>query len=144
MSASTHRLQKMSGRDPDEPHRVATPLELLFDLTFVVYLLFAVLVDDWDGFHTLLLMLTFVVLAGAVALAAAGVPMAVCLLVIMLAPVVTIVGFEWVGYRHAYDVIKRRLGQPLHAGNRAEPQDRHRGHVRPQLRQAGAPPARVP
>lgn len=26
----------MSGRNPDEPHRVATPLELLFDLTFVV------------------------------------------------------------------------------------------------------------
>lgn len=26
----------MSGRDPHEPHRTATPLELLFDLTFVV------------------------------------------------------------------------------------------------------------
>jgi low temperature requirement protein LtrA len=26
----------MEGRDPDESHRVATPLELLFDLTFVV------------------------------------------------------------------------------------------------------------
>ncbi len=26
----------MSGRDPHEPHRVATPLELLFDLTFVI------------------------------------------------------------------------------------------------------------
>lgn len=26
----------MSGRDPHEPHRAATPLELLFDLTFVV------------------------------------------------------------------------------------------------------------
>jgi low temperature requirement protein LtrA len=26
----------MSGRDPREPHRVATPLELLFDLTFVI------------------------------------------------------------------------------------------------------------
>ncbi len=26
----------MTGRDPDEPHRAATPLELLFDLTFVV------------------------------------------------------------------------------------------------------------
>lgn len=26
----------MNGRDPDERHRVATPLELLFDLTFVV------------------------------------------------------------------------------------------------------------
>jgi low temperature requirement protein LtrA len=26
----------MRGRDPHQPHRVATPLELLFDLTFVI------------------------------------------------------------------------------------------------------------
>jgi low temperature requirement protein LtrA len=31
-----HRLRVMSGRDPNEPHRAATPLELLYDLTFVV------------------------------------------------------------------------------------------------------------
>ncbi|GAA4368379.1 low temperature requirement protein A [Agromyces bauzanensis] len=31
-----HRLRRMTGRDPDEPHRAATPLELFFDLTFVV------------------------------------------------------------------------------------------------------------
>lgn len=31
-----HRLRRMVGRDPDEAHRTATPLELLFDLTFVV------------------------------------------------------------------------------------------------------------
>jgi low temperature requirement protein LtrA len=29
-------LRRMSGRDPDEEHRASTPLELLFDLTFVV------------------------------------------------------------------------------------------------------------
>jgi low temperature requirement protein LtrA len=29
-------LRRMTGRDPDESHRVATPLELLFDLVFVV------------------------------------------------------------------------------------------------------------
>ena len=28
----THRVQPMSGRDPDQDHRAATPLELLFDL----------------------------------------------------------------------------------------------------------------
>ncbi len=32
----THRVKRMSGRDPHEAHRAATPLELLFDLTFVV------------------------------------------------------------------------------------------------------------
>ena len=31
-----HRLRRMVGRDPNEPNRTATPLELLFDLTFVV------------------------------------------------------------------------------------------------------------
>jgi low temperature requirement protein LtrA len=31
-----HRVHRMAGRDPHERHRVATPLELLFDLTFVI------------------------------------------------------------------------------------------------------------
>src|ERR687896_1059155 len=31
-----HRRVRMGGRDPAESHRTATPLELLFDLTFVV------------------------------------------------------------------------------------------------------------
>ncbi len=31
-----HHLNRMTGRDPDEHGRAATPLELLFDLTFVV------------------------------------------------------------------------------------------------------------
>ncbi len=35
-AARANRLRRMSGRDPHEPHRVATPLELLFDLTFVI------------------------------------------------------------------------------------------------------------
>jgi low temperature requirement protein LtrA len=33
---TTHRLRRMTGRDPHESHRVATSLELLFDLTFVL------------------------------------------------------------------------------------------------------------
>jgi low temperature requirement protein LtrA len=31
-----HRRRRFSGRDPDEPHRASTPLELLYDLTIVV------------------------------------------------------------------------------------------------------------
>lgn len=31
-----HRMARMIGRDPHQEHRVATPLELLFDLVFVV------------------------------------------------------------------------------------------------------------
>lgn len=29
------RVRRMTGRDQHEPYRTATPLELLFDLTFV-------------------------------------------------------------------------------------------------------------
>ena len=36
MTQAIHRALRMGGRDPDEHHRAATPLELLFDLTFVV------------------------------------------------------------------------------------------------------------
>lgn len=32
----THGFARLVGRDPHQPHRSATPLELLFDLTFVV------------------------------------------------------------------------------------------------------------
>jgi hypothetical protein len=31
-----HHSRRMRGRDRHEAHRVATPLELLFDLTFVI------------------------------------------------------------------------------------------------------------
>ena len=75
-----------------------------------VYLLYILLVGGRDSFHAVLMVLTAVVLAGAVALAAAGVSMAVCLLVIMLAPVVTVVGFELFGHRHAAEALNRRLG----------------------------------
>ena len=34
--ASGHRLARMTGRDPGASHRAASPLELLFDLTFVL------------------------------------------------------------------------------------------------------------
>lgn len=35
-AGQVHRIRQMTGRDPHEPGRAATPLELLFDLTFVV------------------------------------------------------------------------------------------------------------
>src|SRR4051794_32139384 len=53
----THTVVRMSGRDPHEDGRAATPLELLFDLTFVIAFgaaaneLAHFLADDhvWDG-----------------------------------------------------------------------------------------------
>ena len=79
-----------------------------------IFLLYTLLVDDWDRFHTLLLTLSVVILAGAVALAAARVSMAVCLLVITLAPIVNIVGFEAVGHRHTVEAVRRRIDRAAH------------------------------
>jgi len=42
-------------------------------------------------------------------LAAAGIDMALCLLVVMAAPAVTVIGFESVGHRHAAQAIARSL-----------------------------------
>ena len=36
-----HHIRRMSGRDPHEKHRVASSLELLFDLTFATCFAFA-------------------------------------------------------------------------------------------------------
>ncbi|MFW6690621.1 low temperature requirement protein A [Streptomyces sp. MAR4 CNX-425] len=66
----------------------------------VVYLLHTLLLSAGDRFHLLLISLTLAVLGAAVLLAAAGTPVAVCLLVVMLAPFVTVVGYETVGHRH--------------------------------------------
>jgi low temperature requirement protein LtrA len=74
-----------------------------------IYLLYMVLVRTVDAFHLLLIALTAAVLAGAVWLAAAGVSMANCLLVVTLAPIVSVVGFELVGHRHAAEAIERSL-----------------------------------
>ncbi|WBB61193.1 low temperature requirement protein A [Streptomyces sp. WMMC500] len=66
----------------------------------VVYLLHTLLLSAGDRFHLLLISLTLAVLGAAVLLAAAGTPVAVCLLVVMLAPFVTVVGYETIGHRH--------------------------------------------
>jgi hypothetical protein len=50
---------------------------------------------------------TFAVLALAVVLAASGVGMAVCLVVLTLAPAVTVVGYETLGHRHMADALER-------------------------------------
>ena len=43
----------------------------------------------------------------SVVLAAAGVSVAACLLVLALAPVVTVVGYETLGHRHMADALER-------------------------------------
>lgn len=76
-----------------------------------VFVLYALLVRALDSFHVLLVALTAAVLGAAVALAAGGLSMALCLLIVMFAPVVTVVGFELVGHRHAAEAIGRSLAE---------------------------------
>ena len=61
----------------------------------------------FDPFHMLLLGGTTLVVAGSIAMAAAGTPMVWCLAVLALAPWVTVVGYETVGYRHGERVRER-------------------------------------
>jgi low temperature requirement protein LtrA len=72
-----------------------------------IYALYSVIVRRISPFHIVLLVLTGVVLAIAVWLAEAGYSMANCLLVVTLAPLVTVVGYEIAGHRHAVaDIVK--------------------------------------
>jgi hypothetical protein len=48
-----------------------------------------------------------VLLVLSVVLATAGVSMAVCLIVLALAPVVTVVGYESLGHRHIAEAVER-------------------------------------
>ncbi|WP_371527522.1 low temperature requirement protein A [Streptomyces sp. NBC_01283] len=73
----------------------------------MVYLLHTLLLSTADRFHLLLISLTLVVLLAAVLLAAADVSIAVCLLVVMLAPFVTVLGYETVGHRHQKQMLER-------------------------------------
>jgi low temperature requirement protein LtrA len=79
----------------------------------MVYLLHTLLLSSADPFHLLLISLTLAVLLAAVLLSAAGVALAVCLLVVMLAPFVTVVGYETVGHRHQQRMLAE-LGGTAH------------------------------
>lgn len=72
-----------------------------------LYGLYASFTGHRDPFHLTLLAGTAAVLVSTVALSAAGVSVALCLLVLMLAPIVTVVGYETVGHRHVADALAR-------------------------------------
>ncbi len=76
---------------------VAVPVGVYLGL---IYALYYYLVRRFDPFHVWLLMATAAVVAVAVVAALSGIGMAVCLVILMLAPAVTVVGYEVRGYRH--------------------------------------------
>ena len=76
---------------------VAVPVSVFLGL---IYALYYYLVRRFDPFHIWLLMGTAAVAAAAVIAALSGINMAVCLVILMLSPAVTVVGYEVRGYRH--------------------------------------------
>lgn len=78
-------------------------------LTFCVayFVLWSILFRAVDSFHVMLASGMVLFLAVGVGLAAAGVPLGWCLLVVMLSPFVVAVGYETAGYRHVEADIRR-------------------------------------
>ncbi len=72
----------------------------------IIYALYAFLVQRFDRLHIILLVGTALVTAAAIAAATRGVDLAICLIILMFAPVVTIVGYEWFGHRHQYKALE--------------------------------------
>ena len=60
-----------------------------------------------DPFHLGLIAATAAVLVLSVVLAAVGTSVTVCLVVLTLAPVVTVVGYETLGHRHMAEALER-------------------------------------
>ena len=72
-----------------------------------IYVLYSLMAYTVERSHVLLVVLTAAVLGLAVLLAANGISMANSLLVVTLAPVVSVVGYELVGHRHAAAAVAR-------------------------------------
>ncbi|HWM58962.1 MAG TPA: hypothetical protein VNO83_14105 [Pseudonocardia sp.] len=108
----------MSGRDPHESGRTATPLELLFDLTFVVAFGFAgneaahANIRGMPSYGPLAIIALGEGIIGTVAALSAvveqqGMSVVICLLLLALAPAVTVVGYETIGHRHQAELLER-------------------------------------
>lgn len=87
---------------------VAIPVLIFSAALFVLY---GLLLREFDRFHIGLFLGTVFVLALSVMMAAVGVSMGICLLVVMAAPAVVVVGYELLGYRHQAAVLVRVLGE---------------------------------
>lgn len=76
-----------------------------------IYALYSYLVRVSDWLHALLLLGGVGALALAVLMADAGLPMTGCLMIVMCAPLVTVVGYESVGHRHRNTALRIEIGR---------------------------------
>jgi low temperature requirement protein LtrA len=96
----------------DEAKIGATGIVLSVAIPFAVYatifyFLYSLLFRTHDPFHFRLVAGTAAILVASVVLAAAGASVAACLLVLALAPAVTVVGYETVGHRHLAEAVEQ-------------------------------------
>jgi low temperature requirement protein LtrA len=70
-----------------------------------IYALYYYLVQRFDPFHIWLLAATAAMVVLAIIAALAGVDMAVCLIILTLAPAVSVIGYEMLGHRHQSEVL---------------------------------------
>ena len=76
-------------------------------MSILFYALYSLLIHTADPFHLGLLAGTAALVGLSVGLAAAGASVAVSLLVLALAPAVTVVGYETLGHRHMSEALQR-------------------------------------
>lgn len=72
-----------------------------------IYLMYAYLLAEFDRFHIWLLFGTLLVMAAAIIAAALGVTMTVSLIILMLAPAVTVIGYEVRGHKHHSEALAK-------------------------------------
>jgi low temperature requirement protein LtrA len=91
-----------------------------------IYALYTYLVGRFDPFHAWLLIGTAGVVALAIIGAFAGIDMAICLVILMFAPAITVIGYEVLGHRHeAEALVEDGMDTPI------EPSSMHVGSPLP-------------
>ena len=98
--------------DHSELSSTATVLSVVIPVAVFIVMMFALyaaMLRTAAMFHVALLAITLVVLGLAVALAVVGISMANCLLVVTVAPVVWVVGYEVRGHRHTADAVAETM-----------------------------------
>jgi hypothetical protein len=78
-----------------------------------IYGLYYYLIRQFDLLHVWLLSGTGVMVALAIIMALSGVGLARCLLIVMLAPIVTVVGYEIRGHRHQAEALAKELRRSI-------------------------------
>jgi hypothetical protein len=92
---------------------VAVPV-LIFEI--VLFALYTFMMHEFDIFHIALIVATILLIATAVALAAFGSSIGLCLIIVTFSPAIVVVGYETIGRKHAAEALARTLagGQALH------------------------------